>query len=162
MPLVNESISRVSSKVSKSVSFEELFGSGYEKLMERVEEYDFEEGISFRDFALRDIAGAVRNYQRTLGVCSPSFTRVRDSGSVLAAFPDRNSYDERDRKEFFESVFDRLDERERVIFRLRYVFGFSFDKICQSLDLTRQTISKVHKYALARLQGEFNRSFFSD
>jgi RNA polymerase sigma factor (sigma-70 family) len=53
-----------------------------------------------------------------------------------------------------ERVIEKLDEKEKLLMRLRYIYGKSWGEICDEMNYSWKQIHRIHKQALDKLKDD--------
>ena len=168
-------VNRITPRLPKAVSEEELHAAGMMGLWKAARSYDPSKGAEFKTYAYHRIRGAVLDGLRTLdflprsirkkarqaGVAAPSILGLptNDDGSeTLAGGGVEQSVENSDLHEALLREMEDLPEKMRAVMHLYYQEGMKMRAIGERLGLTESRVSQIHSNAIARLRRSLNKA----
>jgi RNA polymerase sigma factor for flagellar operon FliA len=168
-------VNRITPRLPKAVSEEELHAAGMMGLWKAARSYDPSKGAEFKTYAYHRIRGAVLDELRTLdflprsirqkarqaGVAAPAILGLptnEDGSETLAGGDQEQSVENADLHQALLREMEELPEKMRAVMHLYYQEGMKMRAIGVRLNLTESRVSQIHSNAVARLRRSLNKA----
>ncbi len=168
-------VNRITPRLPKAVSEEELHAAGMMGLWKAARSYDPSKGAEFKTYAYHRIRGAVLDELRTLdflprsirqkarqaGVAAPAILGLptnEDGSETLAGGDQEQSVENADLHQALLREMEELPEKMRAVMHLYYQEGMKMRAIGERLSLTESRVSQIHSNAVARLRRSLNKA----
>jgi len=147
---------KLSKKYCFCNEFEDLYQIARIAIVEAIRTFDSNRGTKLSTYVFIMILSKLKNYN-TYNLRSNTFNQVNEDDCVNFTAPDFvNSVN---LKIDLENFLNTLTENQKMIIKMRYVYGYSLQEISKIMNCSHQNVSKLNSKALKLLSNNFNNSF---